>query len=71
MQDRVELPEPVTLIDETVHEVLLVARFTTPANPLSAVIMIVEVLELPAFTATAIGFTAVVKSCVVKVTVAE
>ena len=34
VHDNVELPEPVTLVGETLHEaVVLVARLTTPAKP--------------------------------------
>jgi hypothetical protein len=33
VHDRVEEPDPVTLVGERAHEVLLVTRLTTPANP--------------------------------------
>jgi hypothetical protein len=33
VQESVEVPDPVTLVGDTVHEVLLVVRLTTPANP--------------------------------------
>ena len=71
VQDRVELPEPVTLVGLTVHEVLLVVSATTPAKPFTAVIVIVEVPAEPAFTVTLVGDAAIVKSWTTKVTVAE
>ena len=33
VHDRVELPEPVTLVGDTVHDVLFVTKFTTPLKP--------------------------------------
>jgi hypothetical protein len=71
VHDRVEEPEPVTPVGETVHEVLLVARLTTPANPLSAVTVIVDVPAEPATTVTVVGLAVIVKSCTRYVTVAE
>jgi len=63
VQDRVELPEPVTLVGETVHDaVVLVARVTTPANPLRAPIVIVEVPAELMLTLTLVGLAAIVKS---------
>ena len=62
MQDSVALPEPVTLVGDTVHEVLLVVRLTTPAKPLIAVTVIVEVPAEPAFTVTLVGLAVIVKS---------
>ncbi len=62
MQDRVALPEPLTLVGATLQDVLLVVRPTTPANPFSPVIVIVEVPALPAFTVTVAGLAAMVKS---------
>ncbi len=62
MQDNVALPEPVTLVGETVHDVLLVVRLTTPAKPLIAVTVIVEVPAEPAFTVTLVGLAVIVKS---------
>ena len=62
MQDRFELPEPVTVMGETLHEVLLVTRLTTPAKPFNPVIVIVEVPVAPAFTATDTGLPLIVKS---------
>ena len=60
--DRVELPEPVKLAGDAAHEVLLVARPTVPAKPLSPVTVIVEVTVEPALPATVVGLTAIVKS---------
>jgi len=55
VHDSVALPEPVTLVGETVHDVLFVVRLTTPVNPLTAVIVIVDVPAVPAFTVTVVG----------------
>ena len=71
VQDRVALPEPVTLVGATEHEVLLVVKLTTPANPLIPVTVIVEVPADPALTVTVVGLAAIVKSWTTKVTVAE
>ena len=62
MHDKVALPDPVTLVGDTVHEVLLVVRLTTPAKPLIAVTVIVEVPAEPAFTVTLAGLAVIVKS---------
>ena len=62
VQDSVELPEEDMLLGVTLHDVLLVAMLTTPANPLRALIVTVEVLGDPAFTTTAVGLTVMVKS---------
>ena len=71
MQDSVALPEPVTLVGETVHAVLLLARLTTPANPFSAVTVIDDVPADPAFTVTLVGLAAIEKSRNTKVTSVE
>jgi len=72
VQDSVELPEPVTLVGVRVHAVLLLARLTTPVNPPTAPIVIVEVAPVPALTVMLVGLAAIVKSgAVVKVTVTE
>jgi hypothetical protein len=47
VHESVELPEPVTLVGDTEHDVLLVVRPTTPANPFWPVIVIVEVAAVP------------------------
>lgn len=67
LQDSVEVPEPVTLVGVSVH-VRPVAgemddvRATTPPNPLRPVTVMVEVPATPAFTLTAVGLAAMVKS---------
>ena len=70
VHDNVALPEPATLVGATEHEVLLVARLTTPANPCRPVTVIVEVPAEPAFTVTLVGLAEIVKSWTVNVTVA-
>ena len=62
MQDNVELPEVVTLVGLSVQAVLLLARVTVPVNPLSGVIVIVEVPADPALTVTLVGLAVIVKS---------
>ena len=62
MHDKVALPDPVTLVGDTVHEVLLVVRLTTPAKPFTAATDIEEVPALPAFTVTDDGVAVIVKS---------
>ena len=71
VQDRVALPEPVTLVGATEHAVLLVAKMTTPAKPFCAEMVAVEVPALPAFTITVVGLRLIVKSWIMKLTVAE
>ncbi len=71
MQDRVELPEPVTLVGARVHDVLLLARLMTPAKPLRPVTVICEVAAVPELAVTLVGLAAIVKSCTVNVMVAE
>ena len=62
MQDKVALPEPVTLVGATEHEVLFVVRLTTPAKPLIAVTVILDVPAALALTVTDVGLAAIVKS---------
>jgi hypothetical protein len=62
VQDSVALPEPVRLVGETVHEVLLVVILTTPAKPFNPVIVIVDVPAAPTLTVTAAGLPFIVKS---------
>jgi hypothetical protein len=62
VQERVALPEPVTLVGLATHAVLLVANPTTPAKPFCAATVTVEVPEFPAFTVTIVGLTVIVKS---------
>ncbi len=66
VHDNVELPEPVTLVGETLHEaVVLVARATTPAKPLRPVTVIVEVAAVLGMKFTLSGLALIVKSCTV------
>jgi len=63
VQDNVELPEPVTLVGETVHDaVVLVAKLTTPVKPFWAVMAIEEVPAALTLTLTLVGLAAMVKS---------
>ena len=72
VHDRVELPEPVTLVGETEQEaVVLVARLTTPAKPFSPVTLIVEMPAALTLTLTLVGLAVTVKSWTVYVTVVE
>jgi len=72
VQDNVALPEPVTLVGETVHEeVVLVARLTTPAKPFTAATVIVEVPATFTLTLAVVGFALTVKSWTTKVTVTK
>ena len=72
VHDNVELPEPVTLVGDTLQEaVVLVARLTTPAKPFCPVMVIVEVPAALTFTLTLVGLATIVKSCTMYVTVTE
>ena len=71
VHDRVALPDPVTLVGATEQDVLFVVRLTTPANPLMAVTVIVEVPAVLALTVTEVGLAAIVKSWTWNVTVTE
>ena len=72
VHDRVALPEPVTLVGDTLQEaVVLVARATTPAKPFSPVTVIVEVPAAFTLTLTLVGLAAIVKSWTTYVTVTE
>ena len=71
VQDRVALPEPVTLVGETVHDVLLVVKLTTPPNPLIPVTVIADVPAALALTVTEVGLAVIVKSWTTNVTVTE
>jgi hypothetical protein len=78
VHERVDVPEPVTLVGVSVQlsppavpPVTAVVRLTTPLNPLSGVMVIVELLVPPTFIVLLVGFAVIVKSVTVKVTVAE
>ena len=62
MHDSVELPEPVTLVGEILHDVLFVDRLTRPVKPLRAVTVRVEAAEVPALTVMLAGLAAMLKS---------
>jgi len=68
----VAVPEPVTLVGEIAPQVRLAGtvsvRLTMPANPLTALTVIVDVAETPALTAAG-EVAAIVKSVTVKVAV--
>src|SRR6266550_1714869 len=76
VHERVEVPEPVTLVGVRVQVMpvaglLVEVKLTTPANPLTAVMVIVEVPAWLTLTVTLVGLAAIVKSWTVKATVAE
>ena len=76
LQERVEVPEPVTLVGVRVQVTPVdgettEVKLTTPLNPCRAVTVIVEVPETPARKLTEAGLAEIVKSCTVSVTVAE
>ena len=62
MQDKVEAPEPVTLLGVTLHAVLLVLRLTTLEKPFTAVIVMLAVPAAPTFTLTFVGLPVTAKS---------
>ena len=67
VQERVEVPEPVTLVGVRVPVMpvaglLVDVKLTTPANPLTAVTVIVEVPAWLTLTGTLVGLAAIVKS---------
>ena len=65
VHDKVALPEPVTLVGDTLHDVLLVVKATTPPNPFRAMTVREEVAAVPALTVILVGLTVRVKSCTV------
>ena len=76
LHDRVEVPEPVTLVGVRVQGRPIdgnttAVRLTNPLKPCRAVTVIVVVPETPARTVREVGLAAIVKSCTVSVTVAE
>ena len=74
LQATVAVPEPVTLVGVIAPHVRpaggVSVRLTTPANPLSAVMVMVDVAEDPALTAAGLD-AAIVKSTKLKVALAE
>ena len=72
VHERMELPEPVTLVGVSVHDVLLLERLTVPVNPLSPVMVMVDVPAAPTLTGTVVGLAVMVKSAAaLNVTVTE
>ena len=71
MHDRIEVPEPVTLVGDSAQLVLLVVRLTEPLNPLIGATVMVEVPWVFTETVTLVGLAVTVKSWTMKVTVAE
>src|SRR4029077_5059912 len=74
LQDRVAVPELVTLVGVIAPQVRLAGTVsvneTVPVNPLTAATVIVEVAETPALTAAG-EVAEIVKSVTVKVAVVE
>ena len=63
VHDSVELPEPVTLGGDTVHdEVVFVDRLTRPPNPFTGLIVTVEVPGEFTSTLTLTGLAVIAKS---------
>ena len=63
VHDRVDVPEPpVTVAGFRVQAALSDARATSPVNPFSGEIVIVEVPAEPTVTVTAVGLAEIVKS---------
>jgi len=62
VHESVEEPEPVTLVGDTLHEVLFVAKVTTPAKPFCPVMVIDDVPGDPAMTVTVVGLAAMLNS---------
>jgi hypothetical protein len=72
VHDNVELPEPVTLVGDSVQTaVSLLVRLTTPLKPWRPVTLIVDVAAVPTVAVTLVGLALIVKSWMVNVTVAE
>jgi hypothetical protein len=70
VHDRVEAPEPVTLVGVRVHVMpvaglLVEVKLTTPVKPLTAATVIVEVPAWLTLTLTLVGLAAIVKSVTV------
>jgi hypothetical protein len=70
VQERVELPEPVTLVGERLQdEVVFVTRLTTLANPFTAPTVTVDVPAVLTIRLALDGLAAIVKSWMLNVTV--
>ena len=75
VHDSAEVPDPVTLVGLRVQTRPVdgdtgAVRLTTPAKPLTAVTVIVEVAVPATLIAAEVGFALIAKSCTTKVTVA-
>ena len=62
VQERVEEPAPVMLVGDGEHEVLLLARLTTPAKPLTGLMVMVELPVALTYTLILVGLAEIVKS---------
>jgi hypothetical protein len=62
LHDRLELPEPVTLVGDKAHDVLFVVKLISPEKPLTAVTVIVVVAVALTFTVTLVGLALIEKS---------
>jgi hypothetical protein len=69
LQERLALPDPVTVDGVRVHEVLFDDKLTIAANPFRPVTVIVEVPVDPALAVTEVGLAEIEKSWEVKVIV--
>src|SRR5205809_615951 len=69
VQERVEVPAPVTLVGVRVHAALSEERLTGLLKPLTAAMVIVEAPAWLTFTLTLVGLAPIVKSCTVNATV--
>jgi hypothetical protein len=69
VHDRVDVPEPVTLVGVRVQlmfvELVVAVRLTTPAKPLTAATVMVDVPAWLTLTVTVVGLAAIVKSWIV------
>ncbi len=67
MQDRVEVPDPVTLVGVSVQVrpavgLMPEVRLTMPLKPLRGVMVMVDAPATPAATLTLVGLAVIVKS---------
>ncbi len=67
LQDRLEVLDPITLVGVREHVRLLAglvleAKLTAALKPFWAVVEMVDVPAVPAFTVTLVGFAEIVKS---------
>jgi hypothetical protein len=62
VQDNAALPDPVTLVGETVHDVLFVTRSTLAEKPFDPVTVMVDWPVVPALTGTLVELAVITKS---------